>query len=190
MIDDESESDVETDVTASEVDEEAVSTNGEAALLLKRPHNNRSSLPDSPCKPAATNGDLLNIARLRRHGVTESEEIWEELQDDRISELSPFSRRKSSARSTSPSKVSDKSSKMDKAPTESTALFSRAGTGRSYRDKGRRRSTHLTGTPEHGRRRKSVSSQDALGGWWKMKQWWKRKEGRSTLRGNDNGDGA
>ncbi len=162
--------------------------NGEGSPHLKRPYGGRSPSPNGAVTPTSKHNDLLNITRLRRHGVTESEEIWEELEDDTISELSPLPGRKSSARSTPSSKPTSKGDPMDGPPNESTALLSRSGTSRSYRDKGRRRSTHLRDAHEHDRRR-STSSQDALGGWWKMKRWFKGKDRKGAHRPDDRGNG-
>lgn len=178
IVDDDCESEVETDVTVSDVDEEATLANGERTPLLKHSYRRRTwSPPDS------------KITRLRGRGPNESEEIWEELEDDTISELSPFLRRRSSGRSTPSSRPASKGNPLEQSPNESTALLSRARTGRNYRDTGRRRSTYLTECYDHESRRKSTSSQEALGGWWKMKRWWKGEDRKGKSRGNDNGNG-
>lgn len=111
--------------------------------------------------------------------ITESDEIWEDLEDDAVSPLQPFHLRRSSARSTpSPNpKQSAPSAGTAASPNESTALLARTGTGRSYRDKRRRRSApgiDLRGVSNTQGRRKSPAQQEATGGWWKMK-WWKEK---------------
>ena len=169
-------------------DEEiAMSANGNPSPYLHpRKHSRHTSL-SNPHTPIAKNSAHLSSSRHGRDPVTESEEIWEELADDTLSPLiSSFHQRRSSARST-PSGDRQRLGSRDGAaadsPTESTALLARTGTGRSYRDRRRRRSApHLEGlgrSQTQDRRRSSVQ-QDALGGWWKMR-WWKK--------GRDDGDG-
>ena len=167
LVDDDSTSETETNVTTPEADEEALFLNGGGSPFSKH-FNNRS--------------------------LDEPEEIWEELEDDSISELPPFLRRRSSTRSSLTIKPSSQGHAAKEPPNESTSLLSRAGTGRSYRDTGRRRSRHLSGSYDPGRRKRSTSSQEALGGWWKMKRWWEGKDSKGKSRdngnGNDNGNGA
>ena len=113
-----------------------------------------------------------------RNTLTEPEEICEELEDDTITPLSPPYPRRSSARST-PSHDHQRPRSGDGnigEPTESTSLLGRTGTGRSYRDRRRRRSApHLVGLEgsQTQSRRRASRQQDALGGWWKMR-WWHR----------------
>lgn len=151
-----------------------------------RKHSRHTSL-SNPRTPTARNTGLLPSTRHGRNSITESQEIWEELEDDIVSPLVyPFHERRVSARST-PSRDRQRPTNGDGAaaasPTESTALLARTGTGRSYRDRRRRRSApHLEApvrSQTQDRRRASVQ-QDALGGWWKMR-WWEK--------GRDDGDG-
>lgn len=124
----------------------------------------------------------------RKPAITESDEIWEDLEDDAVSPLPPFQPRRSSARST-PSSRDTNNPRTPSAgtisegpPNESTSLLGRTGTGRSYRDKRRRRSSAPRldlgggGSNMQARRRMSPQrvQQEATGGWWKMK-WWKGK---------------
>ena len=144
-----------------------------------RKHSRHTSL-SNPRTPTARKNGLLYSARHGKSSVTESEEIWEELEDDTLSPLlSPFHQRRASARST-PSRELQRprsSAGAPASPTESTALLARTNTGRSYRDRRRRQSApHLEGLgrPQaHGRRRASVQ-QDALGSWWNMR-WWRKE---------------
>lgn len=169
-------------------DEEiAISANGKPSPYLHpRKHSRHTSL-SNPRTPIAKHSAHLYSNRHGRDPVTESEEIWEELADDTLSPLlSGFHQRRSSARST-PSGDRQRPGSCDGAaadsPTESTALLARTGTGRSYRDRRRRRSApHLEGLgrSQTQERRRSSVQQDALGGWWKMR-WWKK--------GRDEGDG-
>ena len=137
----------------------------------------------------------------------EADEIWGELEEDIPTPiLSPISTRRRSSlgasRTLTPSRLRPASvggalpsalgSTADlppatsplqsPQPTEQTGLLARSGTGRNYRDRRRRRSTTarsevLAGgssvAAERGRRK----SQDALGGWWKMR-WLKIAPGR------------
>ena len=160
----ESESDTETSLTPRD-DEEA--GNGRlSSPLLKTPTGKSSKLFST-----------------RRRGMSETEEILEELEDDALTEMFSPSisqhRRISSVRST-PSREPRDKGEGQRQPTESTSLIS-SGTGRSHRDR-RRRSA-----PSLGRRRSGEESQEALGGWWKMK-WWRDKAGRRTR--TNGGDGT
>lgn len=193
FVDDDSDSEAEGKTLKSQADEEANLADGKGSPFRSHRNSHRICSPDDPRTPTTNNNDLLSITRLRRKGITESEEIWEELEDDALAELSPFSRRKSSARSTSSSKIPSPGNSLDEIPNESTALLARSGTGRSYRDRRRRRSTPILDNQERERRRRSASSQEALGGWWKMKNWWRGRErkdkGKGTSTGNGNGHG-
>ncbi|MCJ1428443.1 hypothetical protein MMC29_006353, partial [Sticta canariensis] len=110
-----------------------------------RPQSNDLRTPTS-------NNDFLNVTRLRRKAVTESQEIWEELEDASPLALppSPWSRRdtrSSSLRSTASrppaqrhgsAPVADEGDADDEMADEETALLGRSGTGRTYRDRRRR----------------------------------------------------
>lgn len=192
FVDDDSDSEAEGNTLKSQAEEEANQANGKESPFHNHRSSRRISSPNDPRTPTTKNNDLLSITRTRRKGVTESEEIWGELEDDTLADLSPFSRRRSSARSTTSSKLPSRGNPMDESPNESTALLARSGTGRSYRDR-RRRSTPIFETQERERRRRSASSQEAVGGWWKMKNWWRGTErkdkGKATVNGNGNGSG-
>lgn len=189
FVDDDSDSEAEDNTINSQVDEEGGLANGKESLFHDRSKSHRLSSPNDSRTPTTRNNDLLSITRLRRKGITESEEIWEELEDDAMAELSPLSRRKSSARSTSSSRLQSRGNPTDETPDESTALLAKPGTGRSYRDKRRRRSTPIVETQERERGRRSASSQEALGGWWKMKNWWRGNETKDKGKGTGNGNG-
>lgn len=150
----------------------------------------------SPTNP--TKDGLLSPlhSRSRKRGMTETEEILEELEDDTLTELfspSPFSHhhhRRSSAKST-PSKARGANTYDEGQPAddETTALLGRTETGRSYKDKRRRRRSEPSVMGSAGRRRSSRDgSQEALGGWWKM-GWWRSRDGKGKDaddgRGND-----
>jgi len=184
FVGDSSDSEDEISTAASYIDEEATGANGEETDSLvhhcRTPH---SSTSNEPRTPTSKNNDLFSITRLRRPGITESEEIWDELEDDSLADLSPFSHRRSSVLSSRDQTLVD-----EDAPTESTVLLSRTGTGRSYRDHRRRRSVPVLDSGAMERRRRSVSSQEALGGWWKMK-WWKERNEKGKGVGNGNRGG-
>ncbi|KAL8972309.1 MAG: hypothetical protein Q9183_000615, partial [Haloplaca sp. 2 TL-2023] len=131
FVDSESGSEVEPPLLISH-DEEALkpASNGKASSPLLKTPSSRSN-------------DVLRVTKARRMSMTETEEILEELQDDMLTELySPSPRmthqRRSSARST-PSKSVGFAQGDAPQPDESTSLLSRTGTGRSYRDRRRRR---------------------------------------------------
>ncbi|MCJ1484515.1 hypothetical protein MMC06_004686 [Schaereria dolodes] len=129
--------------------------------------------------PTTKDNDLLSVTRNRRKGMTEADEIWGELEDETPELLSPFSRRRSSARST-PSRLRS-SGTLDGVgePNEGTALLARSGTGRSYRDTRWWRSVP-EGDPRAWRKGSQAQgqgqTQEALGGWWKMR-WWTGSKG-------------
>ena len=187
FVDDEHSSEAGSVITTPNTDEEA-------ALLGKiSPY-----LSDQPYTPTTKNNDLHRFAKLRSKGKAESEEIWEELEDDRLSSLpSPFftsQHRRSSARSTSNTSSGRVSRVLfdpqdDTAPTDSTALLARSGTGRSYRDHRRRRSAPGLEAQGRERRKPSGGSQEALGGWWKMKWWTGLKEVKGKAKQVDSHGG-
>ena len=184
FVDDDSDSDAEVNIPKSQADEEANLANGKESPYRNHPNTDRVSSPNDPRTPISKNNDLLSITRLRRKGVTESEEIWEELEDETPTELPPFLPRRSSARS---SKVPSRANPIDDRLDEATALLARTGTGRSYRDRRRRRSALIPETQRWERR--SMSSQEASGGWWKMKIWWRGQERKNKGKGAGNGHG-
>ncbi|KAL8987141.1 MAG: hypothetical protein Q9177_003628, partial [Variospora cf. flavescens] len=157
-------------------DSESDNTEAETSLLLRddeeavQPHISNGKIPRTPTGKS-------------RKGITETEEILEELDDDTLTELfSPglSHHRRSSARST-PSKgmagVSDDGNRAD----ESTALLGRMSTGRSYKDRRRRRGSD----PIVGNRRKRHGSDNSSQEWWKMR-WWRSRDGKRE--GDDSGD--
>ena len=191
FVDDDSDSDADANILTPEADEEAnLLPNGKASPFSYHRTSRPISWPKDPRTATPYKDDLSSIARLRsKKVITESEEIWEELDDsgDTPAIPSPFSRRRTSTQTTpylKPSAVSmlgeNDAEEDNENPTESTALL-RAGTGRSYRDKRRRRSM-----PGLETRRRSLDgqTQEAVGGWWKMRKWWYR--GTGTLRGKGN----
>ena len=193
FVDDDSDSEAEANTLVSQADEEALVVNGDE-LNIKRQHSYGISSPTDLRTPMTKNNNLLNVTRLRRKGITESEEIWEELEDGTLTELSPSSRRRISAQTASSHRPKSRESALDSGPDETTSLI-RSGTGRSYRNIRQRRSAASMSTHERVRRRRSAGSQEALGGWWKMRRWFsgpqlqdKGDEPRDSS-GNDNGNG-
>ena len=133
----------------------------------------------APLIANARNSDMLNVTRARRTTMAEVEEIWGELEEDTPTPLaSPFSLRRLSARSTPvrdrPSNSLMSSGELPQVD-ESTSLLARSSTGRSYRDRRRRRSAPLENEREG-------KAQAAFGGLWKMR-WWQNQ-------GPPPGDGA
>ena len=176
FVDDDSDIEAEDGMPIYDTDEEAHPTDNKESPHLG--YVGRMSSPTNICSPTTRDNDLLNITRLRRKGITESEEIWEELEDDSIGEMSSFARRRSSVWYPQTPKTAPGGTAADRSPTESTALLARSGTGRSYVDKRRRHSAQPIAKHDSGRRRVSSVSQEALGGWWKMKRWWTRGRDR------------
>ncbi|KAL9070718.1 MAG: hypothetical protein Q9161_004651 [Pseudevernia consocians] len=127
FVDDDSDSEAKGKTLISQADEEANPADGKGSPFRSHRNSHHICSPDDPRTPTTNNNDLLSITRLRRKGITESEEIWEELEDDALAELSPFSRRKSSARSTSSSKIPSPGNSLDEIPNESTALLASFG---------------------------------------------------------------
>ena len=191
FVDDDSDSEAESNPLNTQAHAEVNIANGTESSF----HNHRPLSLDDPRAPGVKNNDLLGITPLRRKHITESEEIWEELEDDPLVAFSLFSRRRGSAPS-SPLKSHSGGNLSDENTDESTALLARSGTGRSYRDKRRRRSTPILEIQGRQRVRRSASRQETLGSWWNVKAWWIRKEKKDKERdtgnsiGNGRGDSA
>ena len=196
FVDDESDSEVDSVLVEDYVTDEEAAAGKESASFpsSRRQRPNEYSSPNNPRTPTTKNNDLLAVTRLRRKGITESEEIWEELEDegaDKMSEFAPvspyYNHRVASARTTPAtshrnSKVLFSENENGLPSTETTGLLARSGTGRSYRDKRRRQSLPMLSIDTAQIRRRSAGSQEALGGWWKMK-WW--QGGDSKGKGKD-----
>lgn len=138
---------------------------------------------DDPHTPTAKESDQVIVSRLRRKGITESQEIWEELEDSSLPPLSPFSYRRASTRSTPHDGAADAG---DEFPHEGTALLGpeRSSTIRTYRSR-RRRSAPVVSRDE---RERSGSAQEATGGWWKMRWWGDGGEGKGKAKGRGDQD--
>ncbi|KAF8472613.1 magnesium transporter NIPA-domain-containing protein [Kalaharituber pfeilii] len=137
-------------------DEESACTNGESIteenLFLA------SSLSSSagPTRPHP----------FRRRAMTEVEEIWGELEDDR---------RRSQ---------DEEPANENCTATETTALLrgrSRSGSGR--KPLGNKRTSYMQGSGRRTGARERLGLQEALGGWWQMGKWWGRG-------GRDGGSGS
>ena len=178
FVPDESDSSAETSILPDEAcvdDEESHSDSSRLPLLTN------GAYPNPPRTPTSKNNDLLGITRLRRKTMTEeADEIWDELEDEDPSSVFPSSQRRSSARSFPTrmrphSATATENSDDGLPPDENTALLGRSNTGRSYRDHRRRRSMPLGETLRSDRR--MLESQDAVGGWWKMRWWGRQQDG-------------
>jgi len=194
FISDSSDSEAETAITSPIPDEEIPilqSANGSSSRSAHRKHTHFS-----PHTPTSRSDIKIPRTRKRTHTTTESAEIWDELEDSPTSPSYSTYRRRSSAlstptpfrtaRTTQPSpQVRDGEGEEEELPSEHTSLL-RTGTGRSYRDRRRRRSVPLSLRTGNERRR-SVG-QDALGGWWKMR-WWNGSRSRKD-RDSDGGEGG
>ena len=183
FVSDDSNSDTETTLMTPNDEEESLISERSPALDRQKENSNRTHYDNHT--PTTKDNDLLSVTRLRREGMTEADEIWGELEDDTPIISSPFSNRRSSAKST-PSRLRSSGAMDDNdgliSPHEGTALLERSGTGRNYRDRRRRRSMPSGG----GDRRRESQAQGALGGWWKM-SWWRghKKEGKGKVVGGN-----
>ena len=186
LVDDTDTSEVENAAAVSELDVEEAGVDGNKEFLFSPNNKRKRSYPTDPRTPTTRNNDLLAITCIRRKGITESEEIWEELEDGSLGELSPFGNRRYSTMST-PAKDTARA-RIDDAPNESSPLLERSSTSRSYRDKRPRRPA-----PAGEARRKRPESQEAIGSWWPLK-WWKGRnvKGKDAMNGgaNENGNGG
>jgi magnesium transporter len=158
-----------------------------APLKSSHPFFSRAnSAPNDPHTPTAKETDLLIVSRLRRKGITESQEIWEELEDSSLPPISPFSYRRASSRSTPHAGAAD----FDEGefPHEGSALLGpkRSNTIRTYRSR-RRRSAPVLSRDERERERRE-SAQAATGGWWKMRWWGDGGEGKGKAKGRGHPD--
>lgn len=187
FVDNDSESEPESNPLSAQAHSEVDLANGKESPF----HDDRTLSLNNTRTPGVKNHDLPSITRLRRKGITESEEIWEELEDDALVDLSPSSRRRGSAPS-NPSKSRPRGNILDEDANDSTTLLARSGTGRSYRDRRRRRSIPISEAQERQRVGRSASSQEASGSWWKAITWRigneKKDKGKDT--GNCNGNGS
>ena len=188
FVDNDSGSETESNALGPENDEEAIFANGKESPVLQHHTSHGTFSPSHLRTPTMKHSDLLNVTRLRKKGITESEEIWEELEDDTLAELPSFLRRRSSAQQSPVARPIAQENPPSEAPTESTSLL-RSTTGRSYRDTKRRHSGTTHEAEERERERRSVSSQEALGGWWKMKKWFRGFHGSGKVKGSGHGNG-
>lgn len=174
-------------------DEESAMGKESPYLIDSFNHDRRRSQSNDPRTPTTKNNDLLSVTRLRRKAVTESQEIWEELEDASPLALppSPWSARhtrSTSIRSTpsrppvqrhGSSAVANENDADDEIADEGTALLGRSGTGRTYRDRRRRVSAPVLGRDEE--------AQGATGGWWRM-GWWGGDGGKGKGGGGTGDD--
>ena len=190
FVDDDSESEAESNPLSTRAHEEVDLVNSKESLF----HNRRTLSLNDPRTPEIKNNDPLSTTHLRRKAITESEEIWEELEDDALVDLSPSRRRGSTA--SKPLNSHLRGNLLDEDTNESTTLLARSGTGRSYRDKRRRRSVPISEIQERQRVGRSASPHEASGSWWKVITWWigneKKDKGKDIGNsiGNGSGDSA
>ncbi|KAF5873243.1 putative duf803 domain-containing protein [Botrytis fragariae] len=181
----------DTDNDSSEsytADEEAAITTEHQALLS-----------DEPMTPTTKLDTIIGATRHVRKAVrlSEVDEIWGELEDDdaKSTPTRPRAKRPNFASTFPRSSNYDEEARVDSPiPDENTSLLQREVS--FYRRK-RRRSTGFPGftarpTPRKRRSMRS-ESQDATGGWWKMK-WWRDRDGSNGKgpppSGGDGGGGT
>ncbi|KAI9817462.1 MAG: hypothetical protein M1827_001072 [Pycnora praestabilis] len=129
-----------------------------------------------PMTPTTKDNNILSATRPRRQGVAEADEIWGELEDDAPKAVpAPFVSRRRSSILSAPPRSRRRSTGM--APTESSSLL-RSQTMKSY---GYRRRSRQFAAESASRSTTSLKSRDrklqgAIGGFWEMR-WWKRRKG-------------
>ncbi|KUJ23536.1 uncharacterized protein LY89DRAFT_635850 [Mollisia scopiformis] len=130
-------------------------------------------LNGEPMTPKTKMDTVLGATRNVRKSVrlTEADEIWGELEDDDTKSPSPSRPPRSSSNSLPAPAIRPGDSEGD-IPDETTALLRRDTLGRRKR----RRSTGFPGFTARPVRRRTTHSQDATGGFWKMR-WWKDRKG-------------
>lgn len=148
FVDDTSDSEAEnTLIPAPTSDDEEAVAGKESSPFLPSPHRryrhrHRYSIPRTP---TSKNNDLLATTRLRRQGITESDEIWDELEDEAGTTNSPSSpyrtpqsqqhRRVSSARTTPlPSKRNSKVLFFDRPSNNNTTNNSSSNINQEVRE--------------------------------------------------------
>ncbi|KAI9786449.1 MAG: hypothetical protein M1839_006909 [Geoglossum umbratile] len=132
--------------------------------------------------PTTKHDKLLNATWLQRHGMTEADEIWGELEDDATRYSAPLPRRSTSGLST----TSRLRRSEDDVTHENTSLL-RSTHGNRNRRK-RLGSSHFRktsgGQTPQASPSKDVKPQSALGGWWRL-EWWKGRKGRTSMPPGD-----
>ncbi len=158
---------------------DSVTADEEAAISSEH----QALLNGDPMTPTTKSNTVLGATRHVRKSIrlTEADEIWGELEDDNTK--SPSQSRPPRA-STAPPPPALESSE----PDEHTSLL-RSNTGRRRR----RRSTGFPGftarPSPRGPKRRHTQSQDAVGGFWKMK-WWGKRDGSGKGPPSAGGDGG
>jgi hypothetical protein len=135
-------------------------------------NEHQALLNDTPMTPTTKSNTILGATRNIRKIIrlTEADEIWGELEDDTSKSPSPGRPSRRASHNLPPPAI------QASEPDENTSLL-RSNTNR----KRRRRSTGFPGftsrpSPRAPKRRGTHLSQDAVGGFWKMR-WWSKKDG-------------
>lgn len=145
--------------------------------IIRREH--QALLNGDPMTPTTKLNTVLGATRNVRKTVrlTEADEIWGELADDTAKVTTPGGR--------SSRKVSRTISPSGE-PDEHTSLL-RSNTGRRRRRKSTGFSFTARPSPRGSKRRSTLHSQDATGGFWQM-GWWKRDASGRGPPGSSGGD--
>ncbi|CZR51535.1 related to DUF803 domain protein [Phialocephala subalpina] len=145
-------------------------------------------LNDDPMTPKTKMDTVLGATRNVRKSarLTEADEIWGELEDDNTKSPSPsrLPTRRSASIHLPPSAVKQGDGDSDHIPDETTSLLRRDTLGRRRR----RRSTGFPGFTARPVRRKT-HSQDATGGFWKMR-WWNKDHRDGSGKGPPGSSGS
>ena len=148
-----------------------------------------------PMTPTTKLDNVLGATQKVRKTVrlTEADEIWGELEDDDAKSLPQHPARRSSASLPLPVALQQEQGTEELSlPDETTSLLPRTTTISRRR---RRRSTGFPGfmarPSPRGSKRRSTHSQEATGGFWKMR-WWRREStgGKGPPRSSGGDDGG
>jgi drug/metabolite transporter (DMT)-like permease len=147
---------------------------------------NQALLNGEPMTPTTKIDTVLGASRPLRKTVrlTEADEIWGELEDSDTKSVTPSPRPLRRVSTTLPPQAVGDGAE----PDESTSLL-RSSTSLSLNARRkRRRSTGFPGfiprPSPRGSKRRSTQTQDALGGFWKMR-WWRDKRGKGPDPGGE-----
>jgi hypothetical protein len=149
---------------------------------------NQALLNGEPMTPTTKLDTVLGATRPLRKTVrlTEADEIWGELEDSDTKSATPSPRPLRRASTTLPPPALGDGQE----PDESTSLL-RSNTTLSSRRK-RRRSTGFPGfiprPSPRGSKHRNTQTQDAVGGFWKMR-WWRNQSGKGPDPGGDGDPG-
>ncbi|KAI9768964.1 MAG: hypothetical protein M1840_004560 [Geoglossum simile] len=134
--------------------------------------------------PTTKYDKVLSATRLQRHGMTEVDEIWGELEDDATRYSASLPRRSTSGLST----ASRLRRSEDDAAHETASLF-RSMTTHGNRNRRKRLISSHFRKPSGEQSTQVIAPQSALGGWWRL-EWWKGRKRRTPVPSDDENPGS